>query len=51
MLYLTIEQILDIHNQIVAQAVGESGITNRGLLESAVAQPQMSFGGQELYVT
>ncbi len=51
MLYLTIEQILDIHNQIVARAVGEPGITNRGLLESAVAQPQMTFGGQELYAT
>ena len=51
MLYLTIEQILDIHHQIMARAVGELGITNRGLLESAVAQPQMTFGGQELYAT
>lgn len=46
MLYLTIEQILDIHHQIIAQTGGGSGITNRGLLESAVAQPQMTFGGQ-----
>lgn len=51
MIYLTIEQILDIHNQIIARTVGVSGITNRGLLESAVAQPQMTFGGQELYAT
>ena len=51
MLYLTLEQILDIHHQIIAQTGGGSGITNRGLLESAVAQPQMTFGGQELYAT
>ncbi len=51
MIYLTLEQILDIHNQIIARTVGVSGITNRALLESAVAQPQMSFGGQELYAT
>ncbi len=51
MLYLTLEQILDIHNQIIAQTSGGSGITNPGLLESAVAQPPMTFGGQELYTT
>lgn len=51
MLYLTLEQILDIHHQIIAQTGGGLGITNRGLLESAVAQPQMTFGGQELYAT
>jgi death-on-curing protein len=51
MRYLTLEQILDIHNQIIAQTKGSSGISNRGLLESAIAQPQMTFDGQELYIT
>lgn len=51
MLYLTIEQILDIHHQILANTGGVSGILNQGLLESAITQPQMIFGGQELYVT
>lgn len=51
MIYLTLEQILDIHNQIIAQTTGSSGISNKGLLESAIAQPQMTFDGQELYTT
>lgn len=51
MLYLTLEQILDIHDQIIAQTTGSPGITNPGLLESAIAQPQMTFAGQELYTT
>ncbi|MEG4118398.1 type II toxin-antitoxin system death-on-curing family toxin [Microcoleus sp. N9_B4] len=51
MLYLTLEQILDIHHQVIGQTGGGLGITNRGLLESAFAQPKMTFGGQELYTT
>ena len=51
MQYLTIEQVLDIHNQIMARTGGASGITNMGLLESSIAQPQMTFNGQELYAT
>ncbi|WP_231636902.1 type II toxin-antitoxin system death-on-curing family toxin [Planktothricoides sp. SR001] len=31
MFYLTIEQILDIHHQIIAQTGGGLGITNPGL--------------------
>ena len=27
------------------------GVQNRGALESALAQPRMSFGGEELYPT
>jgi len=30
MIYLTIEQILDIHHQIIAQTVGASEVTNFG---------------------
>jgi len=51
MQYLTIEQILDLHNQIITRTGGALGITNWGLLESASAQPQMTFGEQELYAT
>lgn len=51
MIYLTIEQILDIHHQIIAQTVGVSEVTSLGLLESAIAQPQMTFDSQELYTS
>ena len=51
MSYLTLEEILDIHNQILGRTVGVPEITNQGLLESAVAQPRMTFGGQELYAS
>jgi death-on-curing protein len=31
--------------------VGDPGIRDQGMLESAIAQPQMTFGGQDLYPT
>ena len=33
----------------MAQTGGSSGLRDRGALESAVAQPEASFGGEELY--
>jgi death-on-curing protein len=49
MRYLTIDEILDLHQQIIEQSGGAYGIRDRGALESAVAQPQMMFSGVELY--
>lgn len=51
MRYLTLEEILDIYNQIILQSGGTSGVSNLGMLESAIAQPKMTFDGQELYST
>ena len=34
---------------LIAQSGGSSGLRDRGALESAVAQPEASFGGEELY--
>jgi death-on-curing protein len=51
MVYLTLNEVLEIYNRIMTQSGGLSGILNLGALESALAQPRMTFGGQELYPT
>jgi death-on-curing protein len=47
--YLTLHEVLELHRQIIAQTGGVLGILNLGALESALAQPRMTFGGEELY--
>jgi death-on-curing protein len=51
MKYLTIDQVLAIHLREIARFGGDPGIRDRGLVESAVAQPRSIFGGQSLYPT
>lgn len=50
--FLTLAEVLDLHERVIAQA-GETatGIRDLGALESAVAQPRMTFGGDDLYHT
>ncbi|MBD2036211.1 type II toxin-antitoxin system death-on-curing family toxin [Leptolyngbya sp. FACHB-321] len=47
--YLTLIEILELHRRILEQSGGASGIRDMGLLESAIAQPRMTFGGEDLY--
>lgn len=47
--FLTIEEVLLIHNEQLAAYGGASGIRDQGLLESAVAMPQASFGEAYLH--
>jgi death-on-curing protein len=49
--YLTLNEILELHRRIIAQSGGALGILNLGALESALAQPQMSFDENDLYPT
>lgn len=51
MRYLTLAEVLDLHRRIVEQSGGPAGVRDFGLLESALAQPRMTFGGRELYHT
>jgi len=51
MLSLTLGEALEIYYRIMAQSGGLAGILNLGALESALAQPRMTFGGQDLYPT
>ena len=48
---LTVNDVIDLHRQVVEQSGGSFGIRDLGALESAVAQPQMTFGGEDLYPT
>ncbi|KAF0107902.1 MAG: death on curing protein [Chloroflexi bacterium] len=49
MIYLTPEQVLFIHSRLVTETGGSHGLRDLGLLESAVARPQATFDGKELY--
>ena len=51
MRYLTLGEVLDLHRRIIEQSGGAVGVRELGGVESAVAQPQMTFGGEELYPT
>ena len=51
MLYLTFEEVLSLHTKIIIQSGGSRGLRDRGALKSALAQPEMSFGGEDLYPT
>jgi death-on-curing protein len=46
---LTLEQVLILHKRLIAQSGGADGIRDRGCLESAIAQPFMSYSGVDLY--
>lgn len=43
--FLTVEAVLVLHQLQLDRFGGGSGLRDRALLESAVAQPQASFGG------
>ncbi len=51
MRYLTLGELIELHRRIIEQSGGAEGIRDLGLTESALAQPQMSFGGTDLYPT
>jgi death-on-curing protein len=51
MRYLTLEEVLEVHRLVLQQSGGMAGVRDLGALESALAQPQMAFGGQDLYPT
>src|SRR5947208_75879 len=47
--YLTPEEVLELHRLALEQSGGLDGVRDLGGLDSALVQPQMTFGGQELY--
>ena len=47
-LYLDADGVLAIHAEVLAAHGGSPGLRDQGLLESAVAAPQASFGGELL---
>ncbi|MBY0523518.1 MAG: type II toxin-antitoxin system death-on-curing family toxin [Gemmataceae bacterium] len=51
MRYLTLSEVLGLQQMVITQSGGAPGVRNLGGVDSAVAQPQMGFGGQEFYAT
>jgi len=51
MRYLTLNEVLELYRRIMEQSGGSVGIHDLGALESALAQPRVTFGGEELYLT
>jgi death-on-curing protein len=47
--YLTAEQVLFIHARLITEIGGMHGVRDLGLLLSAVARPQATFDGEDLY--
>jgi death-on-curing protein len=45
-LFLVLEEVLLLHEKQLVEYGGSPGIRDQGLLESAIAMPQASFGGQ-----
>lgn len=51
MRYPTLKEALELHQRIIEQSGGSFGLRDLGALESSLAQPQMTFGGEDLYPT
>lgn len=49
MRYLRLNETLELHRRLIEQIGGASGMCDIGALESALAQPQMTFAGEDLY--
>jgi death-on-curing protein len=49
MRYLSIIEVLEIHDQLISSSGGSRGIRDLKVLESAVSQPRLTFDQKELY--
>ncbi|MGF1575925.1 MAG: type II toxin-antitoxin system death-on-curing family toxin [Cyanophyceae cyanobacterium] len=49
--FLSTTEVLQLHEDQIASFGGSSGIRDPGLLDSALAQPQATFGGELLHKT
>jgi death-on-curing protein len=51
MRYLRLGEVLLLHRRVIERSGGASGLRDQGALQSALAQPRASFGGQDLHPT
>lgn len=49
--FLTLDDMLELHTEMIRAIGGSHGVKEQGALESAIAQPQMTFGGEDFYPT
>jgi death-on-curing protein len=48
-LFLDLDHVLRIHRSMIDTYGGEAGLRDAGLLDSAIAMPRASFGGEHLH--
>lgn len=48
-LFLSLDEVLEIHEQQIAMYGGSSGVRDSAGLQSAIATPQATFGGEFLH--
>jgi death on curing protein len=49
--FLSIQLVIALHQDLIEEFGGALGIRDKNLLESALAQPQATFGGEYLHST
>ncbi len=49
MVFLSVSDIVKVHERVIVEFGGDTGLRDRGLLESAAAMPQAMFSGQYLH--
>jgi death on curing protein len=47
--YLSLAEVLLLHERVIAQSGGATGLRDIGALQSAIAQPRASFDSVDLY--
>jgi death-on-curing protein len=47
--YLSLSQVLHLHEEIISSSGGSCGVRDLGRIEAALAQPKATFDGTELY--
>jgi death on curing protein len=47
--FLSVQDVMDIHERVIMEFGGDLGLRDRGLLESAVAMPGATFSGSFLH--
>ncbi len=48
-LYISLDEVIAIHESMIDEYGGSHGIRDLGLIQSALARPQATFGGEDLY--
>lgn len=51
MRYLVLAEVVELHRRLLQVTGGATGLRDLGALESAIAQPQATFSGVDLYPT
>lgn len=49
MIWVTVNDVIVIHDRIIQKTGGMSGLRDQGSLEAAIAAPLQSFEGEDLY--